>query len=263
MAEALERAAARGVACRVLADAVGSRRFHRRLAPRLRRAGVDVRKGLPPPLLGRKLRPLDLGNHPKPLIVDGHIAHTGSMNLMDVGADPRRWREVVVRVRGPAVLQMQMLFDEDWRHNAGDVLPQEGLFPPACADGDAPLQVVPSGPTDRADAIHDLLVAAINGARDRIVLTTPYFVPDEPTRIALQLAALPGEDRPRAAAGHKGVVLADAPRGAVLGLAVAVEAEATPQHPGRGERRELPVDDRDRVGQLVRLIEVLRSQEYC
>ncbi len=196
IARALERATRRGVACRVLADAMGSRRFHRRLAPGLRDAGVDVRKVLSLSFLARKLRPLDLRNHRKLLVVDGRIAYTGSMNLMDqdapTSASLAPWREVSVRVTGPAVLQMQMVFDEDWRYSVGDSLPPEGLFPDPCEEGDVPLQVVPSGPTDRADAIHDLLVAAIHAAGERIVLSTPYFIPDEPTRTALQLAALRG-----------------------------------------------------------------------
>jgi cardiolipin synthase len=196
VAEALERAVARGVRCRLLADALGSRRFHRRLAPRLREAGVDVRKVLSLPLLVRQLRPLDLRNHRKLMIVDGQIAYMGSMNLMDssvpVSAEPAPWREVAVRVTGPAVLQMQMVFDEDWRHSTGETLPQEDLFPSPLVQGNAPLQVVPSGPNDRVDVIHDLLVATINDARQRIVLTTPYFIPDDATRVALKLAALRG-----------------------------------------------------------------------
>ncbi len=194
--EALERAAARGVACRVLADAVGSRRFHRRMAGRLRAAGVDVRKVLSLPFLARKLRPLDLRNHRKLAVVDGLVAYTGSMNLMDgdvaVADEVPPWREVVVRLTGPAVLQLQMVFDEDWRLNAGEVLEQEHLFPSLAPQGSVTLQVVPSGPTDRAETIHNLLVAAIGGARERVVITTPYLILDEPTRVALKLAALRG-----------------------------------------------------------------------
>ena len=196
VAEALERAATRGVDCRVLADAVGSRRFHRRLAPRLRDRGVHVRKVLSLPFLARKFRPLDLRNHRKLIVVDGRIAYTGSMNLMDAEEPPTDngapWREVMVRLTGPAVLQAQVVFDEDWRHNGGEPLPEAGVPQPACAAGDVKVQTVPSGPTDRADLIHDLLVAAIGDARERVVVTTPYFIPDGATRVALELAALRG-----------------------------------------------------------------------
>lgn len=196
VADALTRAAARGVTCRLLADAIGSRRFHRRMAPRLREAGVAVHKVLSLPFLARKLRPLDLRNHRKLVVVDGTLAYTGSMNLVDFDQQSSDeippWRDVVVRVTGPAVHQLQVVFEEDWRFNVGEELPEEGLFPGLEATGDVPLQVVPSGPTDRVETIHNLLVAAINGARERIVITTPYLIPDEPTRVALKLAALRG-----------------------------------------------------------------------
>ncbi|MGD8319755.1 MAG: cardiolipin synthase [Gemmatimonadota bacterium] len=199
VADALRRAAARGVSCRVLADAIGSHRFHRHLAPELREAGVEVRKVLSLPFLARKLRPLDMRNHRKLVIVDGRVAYTGSMNLMDADAPSTRekgqpWRELTVRLSGPAVLQLQVVFEEDWRHNTGKPLPATGLFPTPVSRGAAPVQVVPSGPNERADVIHALVVAAISGARERIVITTPYLIPDEPTRVALELAALRGVD---------------------------------------------------------------------
>jgi cardiolipin synthase len=194
--EALERAAGRGVECRVLADAVGSRAFHRKLAGRLGEAGVDVRKVLPLDRLLRRLRPLDLRNHRKLAVIDGRVAYTGSMNLVDYdevsGTEYAPWRDVLVRVEGPAVLQLQLVFLEDWRYNTDEDL-TEGveLWPPDQA-GDVALQVVPSGPTEHVETVHGLLVAAINAARERVVITTPYFIPDEPTRVALRLATLRG-----------------------------------------------------------------------
>lgn len=194
--EALERAARRGVTCRVLADALGSMAFHRRFRRRLKRAGVDVRKVLPLDQLLRRLRPLDLRNHRKLAVIDGRVAFTGSMNLVDydevTGSEYAPWRDVFLRVRGPAVLQLQLVFLEDWAYNTGeDLAGTVELWPPGPA-GDVPLQVVPSGPTEHVETVHSLLVSAINGARKRIVVTTPYFVPDEPTRVALRLATLRG-----------------------------------------------------------------------
>ena len=196
VAEALERAAARGVKCRVLADAMGSRAFHRKLAPRLRRAGVDVRKMLPFDRLLRRLRPLDLRNHRKLAVVDGRVAYTGSMNLLDhdeaSGTEHAPWRGVLVRLRGPAVLQLQLVFLEDWAYNTDEDLSDDAILEPPGLAGDVPLQVVPSGPTEHVETVHSLLVSAINGARERVVITTPYFIPDEPTRMALRLATLRG-----------------------------------------------------------------------
>lgn len=192
--EAVQRAAHRGVRCRVLADAVGSWRFHRRLANELRAAGVDVRKMLPFAFLLRRLRPLDLRNHRKLAIVDDRVAYSGSMNLVDYdassGAEYLPWHDVMVRLQGPAVQQLQLIFHEDWQYNTGTALGEELSGGPVRVAGDDPVQVVPSGPTSPLDTIHSLIVAALNAAEERIIITSPYFIPDDPTRVALRLAAL-------------------------------------------------------------------------
>lgn len=193
--EALAEAAARGVRCRVLADAIGSRRFHRHVAPALRELGVEVRKLLPIPMLLRRLRPVDLRNHRKLAVIDGRVAYTGSMNLSDAfvssGREALPWRDVMLRIEGPAVLQLQDVFREDWIYNGGAEL-EDGAFPALATTGDVTLQVVASGPDAGVEALHHMLVSALQGARERIVLTTPYLIPDEPTRVALRLAALRG-----------------------------------------------------------------------
>jgi len=197
VADALIEATTRGVRCRVLADAIGSRRFLRKIAPRLRSGGVEVRKLLPIPKLLRRLRPIDLRNHRKLAVIDGRVAYAGSMNLSNAfrssGSEPLPWRDVTFRLRGPAVLQLQEVFREDWAYNGGRPL-ERSAFPPPRQEGGVPLQVVPSGPPARLETLHHMLVAAINGAESRILLTTPYLIPDEPTRVALRLAALRGVD---------------------------------------------------------------------
>lgn len=197
VAGALARAARRGVRCRVVADSLGSRRFHRRLAPGLRDAGVEVWRGLPLPFLLRRFRPLDLRNHRKLVVVDGRVAYTGSMNLQDDDDPPgpdesARWHDLMVRVEGPAVLQLQLVFHEDWEDATDGALTDAELYPEPLASGDTPAQVVPSGPTSPVETLRDLLVAAVDLAEERVVITTPYLIPDEPTRVALRLARIRG-----------------------------------------------------------------------
>lgn len=196
VARALVRAAHRGVRCRVLADAVGSWRFHRYLAPGLRAAGVEVCRGLTVPSLLRRLLPLDLRNHRKLAVVDGTVAWTGSMNLQDDdppgGGPRRRWHDVVVRLTGPAVLQLQLVFQEDWEEVTSEELDRHRLYPTPAPSGDVAVQVVPSGPTSRGDTLRDLVVAALDMAESRLVITTPYLIPDESTRVALRLARARG-----------------------------------------------------------------------
>lgn len=197
-AEALVEAAARGIRCRLLLDAVGSAGFLRSRAPWLQERGVDIVRMFPVNPLRARLGPVDVRNHRKLVLVDGRIAHTGSMNLTDPvgtgGPEPEPWRDLSFRIEGPAVLQLQLVFMEDWSYHAGGSLAREGLFPTPVHAGSEAVQVVPSGPRDtaRTRAFHRLVVAALHRASRRIVVTTPYLIPDEATETALAVAAARG-----------------------------------------------------------------------
>lgn len=191
-ADALRRAAMRGVRCRLLLDAVGGKRGLRAFSARLRRSGVEVRATLARGGLGwRRSARMDLRNHRKIAIIDGRIGHIGSQNLAAAGFVPGAPnREVVARVRGPVVLQLAALFASDWYIETGEALDIDlrlGANP-----GTAPAQLLPSGPAYPFENARDVVVASIQRARRRIVLATPYFVPDDATLGALRIAALSG-----------------------------------------------------------------------
>lgn len=196
VARALAEAAERGVDCRVLADAVGSRRFFKSLAPWLAERGVRTHRVLPFSLLLRRLRPLDLRNHRKLAVIDGRVAYTGSMNVVDPekssGVETAPWKDLMVRITGPAVLQLQLVFREDWLFNVDEPLDGADLLPDPATQGEVGVQVVPSGPTSRVETFHHLLVSALNEAEERVIVTTPYFIPDQATLVALELAARRG-----------------------------------------------------------------------
>jgi cardiolipin synthase A/B len=201
VAEALMAAAARGVICRMLLDDVGSRRFLRSdWVPRLREAGVAVEAALRARLWRLIFVRFDLRLHRKLAIIDGRVAYTGSMNLVDArlfkrSAGVGQWVDAVVRVEGPAVEPLGVTFLGDWAleseenidrlKHSGDVRPQ----PPLAS---ATVQVLASGPSDSRDAIERILIAFIYSAQQRLVLTTPYFVPDEALMEALVSAAQRG-----------------------------------------------------------------------
>jgi cardiolipin synthase len=195
VADALIRAAQRGVACRVLADAVGSRRLFRRLAPRMRRHGVRVLPVMPVKLYRLPFARLDLRNHRKLVVIDGGVAFTGSQNIVEASYGHKRagaWRDVMVRITGPVVRQLQGIFLEDWFYESGELLEDGALFPPCQAAGSIAVQVVPTGPDLATEQFQDLVVKTIFLARQRVVITSPYFVPDEAMLLALRLAALRG-----------------------------------------------------------------------
>jgi cardiolipin synthase A/B len=193
--EALTRAVARGVACRVLADAVGSRQLFRRFAPSLRRHGVRILPVLPANLWRMPFSRLDLRNHRKLAVIDGVVAFTGSQNIVEASYGHKRagvWHDVMARVAGPVVRQLQRIFLEDWFYASGELLEDEALFPVSRPDGPNAVQVVPTGPDQPTEIFQDLVVRAIFLARRRVVITSPYFVPNEAMLLALRLAALRG-----------------------------------------------------------------------
>ncbi|MFP5213123.1 MAG: cardiolipin synthase, partial [Acidobacteriota bacterium] len=195
VAEALGEAVARGVRCRLLVDAFGGRGLYRSLGAKLREKGVELHMILPLNPFRRHFTRLDLRNHRKLVVIDGRLAYTGSQNIEDKPFDngeARAWHDVMVRVLGPSVLQLQLVFMEDWYYTTGSALTGENIFPVPYTNGDIALQVMPSGPTDTDKPLRDLLIAAINWAHNSISITTPYFIPDEAFLVALHLAALRG-----------------------------------------------------------------------
>ncbi|HXE56270.1 MAG TPA: phospholipase D-like domain-containing protein, partial [Tepidisphaeraceae bacterium] len=192
VAGAVERAARRGVKCRVLVDAVAGRGFFHRngLGPLLAEAGVRVAAAQPVAPIQRRLPRMDLRNHRKLAVIDGRIAYAGSQNLVDPDYGGRRgapWVDLSGRLTGPVVSELAAVFAEDWAFETGEVLDVCSCLP-AVQEGGA-MQVVPTGPTSLGESYRRVLLGALQCARRRAVLTTPYFVPDEPTLVALAMAA--------------------------------------------------------------------------
>jgi cardiolipin synthase len=193
--EALGRAARRGVACRVLADAIGSRSGLRTLRPKLTALGVEVHEMLPVSLFPWRKARLDLRNHRKIAVIDGRVGYTGSQNL--IAADFKGglpYEDLMVRVTGPVVLDLQYIFAADWFVETDEVLEGEAEFPCPKIAGGVPAQALASGPAFPTQNNQRLFVALVHGAGKRVVLTTPYFIPDEPLLQAMQTAALRGVD---------------------------------------------------------------------
>ncbi len=199
--DALGRAAKRGVTCRVLADAVGSKTFLQSPAcVRLRSFGVEIVEALPIGIWRMAFRRQDLRNHRKIAVIDGEVGYTGSQNMADpayfkrdAGFGP--WRDAMVRVTGPAAETLGLVFLSDFdietEEKFGDFEARGGLHRVA-PTGDIVTQLLPSGPGFAIEAIRETLLTAIFGAQEELVLTTPYFVPDEPLLEALISAAKRG-----------------------------------------------------------------------
>lgn len=195
--EALDRAAKRGVATRVLVDASGSRRWLESVGPRLTAAGAELRAALPVKMLRSKFSRMDVRNHRKLAVFDNRIAITGSHNVCNplygqtkIGA----WQDLSMRVTGPVVDELQLVFLQDWVAEAGAMpdVPGPASGPIETDRPTVPILVSPAGPGLGNQAFRDVMVSAINEADERVVMTTPYFVPDEAALLALRLRALAG-----------------------------------------------------------------------
>ena len=179
--DAIKRAARRGVVCRILLDAVGSRLALRQFGPELREAGAEVRSMLPVGLFRRNGERFDLRNHRKLAVIDGTIGYIGSQNIADanfVKNYPNE--ELVARVTGPLVSQLQATFLADHYLETEQVLDRPELFPDLKPTGNSAAQLLPSGPGYGQENGRDLIISMLNEARRHVVVTTPYFIPDEP-----------------------------------------------------------------------------------
>jgi cardiolipin synthase len=195
VADALIRAAKRGVQCRLLLDGLGSKKSLRTLTPRLRAEGIEVVELLPIGLFRRKGARFDLRNHRKIVVIDGRIGYVGSQNIID--ADFKAgltYEELVARVTGPVVFQLQAVFLVDRYVETELEARRSEFFPEAERAGSSAAQVLPSGPTYPHENNQQLIVALIHGAQKRVVITTPYLIPDVALMQALESACVRGLD---------------------------------------------------------------------
>ncbi|MFF2911839.1 cardiolipin synthase [Paenibacillus sp. NPDC057934] len=191
------RKARQGVKVRLLCDGMGSHALSRRYIQTLRRAGVEVHFFLPP-LLSLLEGRFNYRNHRKLLIVDGLVGFTGGMNVGDeyLGRNPKigYWRDTQLRLEGDAVYFIQYVFLKDWKLASGEKVSHPRLFPFHGCVGKEAVKIVPSGPDGQMDASQEMYFGALSAAKNRIWISSPYFIPDPAICRALKSAVLKGVD---------------------------------------------------------------------
>ncbi len=220
VAQALMRAAKRGVTCRAMADDLGSRgMIHSEHWKAMQAAGVKLARALPigNPILRVLGGRIDLRNHRKIVVIDDWITYCGSQNCADpefrVKAKYAPWVDMMIRFEGPIARQNQHLFAGDWMAHVEDdidALLRRPIPNPSARGTNASdsisasrssasagrasigAQVVGTGPTVRYSAMPELFEALIYSARKTLVITTPYYVPDESMQAALCASARRG-----------------------------------------------------------------------
>ena len=186
-----------GIKIYFLYDEVGSHDLPDSYKKELRDAGIKVydfhtRKGF-----GNRFQ-INFRNHRKVVVVDGEFAWIGGHNVGDeyLGKDPKfgHWRDTHIKITGPAALAVQVSFVEDWTWASDDFIAELNWSPIPDELDDKKVLIVPSGPADKLETATLMFHHAINSAKHRIWIASPYFVPDEEIIGALQLAGLRGVD---------------------------------------------------------------------
>ncbi len=187
----------RGVEVRVMVDDAGTRYSWPPVTRILAQRGVKAVRFMPHRFALRLLT-MNLRNHRKILVVDGHLGFTGGMNIRQgnmILENPKSpVRDMHFRVEGPVVRQLQRSFAEDWAYCADEVLSGDLWYPEITPCGDVAAIGVPDGPDEDLEVMPKAIFAAINAAREEIRVMTPYFLPDPQILWALNLACLRGVD---------------------------------------------------------------------
>lgn len=196
--DALVQKVKEGVSVRFIYDDFGSRSIRRKTVKRLRDEGIETAPFFKVRFLLLANR-LNYRNHRKIIVIDGHTAFTGGINISDryVNNKPGQlyWRDTHLRIDGPGVYYLQYLFLNDWNFCAGKSLqPAEFLFPSPQVhrEEDVLVQIAASGPDSTQPSILFSLLQAVYLAQKEILITTPYFIPGESLLEALSIAALSG-----------------------------------------------------------------------
>ncbi|MBL7857174.1 MAG: cardiolipin synthase [Cyclobacteriaceae bacterium] len=197
----LIRKARAGVIVRFIYDDFGSKDLKNKFLNPMVEAGVEVYPFFKVyfALLASRI---NYRNHRKIIVTDCQVGFVGGINVSDRyinNGDPTKlfWRDTHVKIEGPAVLSLQYHFLADWNFCSGQqVAPDETMFLPyqQLSKGDSLVQVVASGPDYPRQSIMLCYFTAIINAKEKVYITSPYFIPNNSINDAIRKAALSGKD---------------------------------------------------------------------
>ncbi|HEY6284601.1 MAG TPA: cardiolipin synthase, partial [Ktedonobacteraceae bacterium] len=199
---AMERAVNRGIKVRVLMDHLGSRKYpnFKKMRAHLTAAGIENHLMLQLHFFGSNYTRPDLRNHRKIVVIDGQVAFTGSQNLIKRNyfrKDAIYYDELVALVKGPIAAQLEAAFVTDWYSETGFLVNSQNApetYMEPLIGGNVLCQVLPSGSGFENENNLRLFTSLIHSAKHKLVITNPYFVPDDALMIAITSAALRGVD---------------------------------------------------------------------
>ena len=200
IAEVLAQKAKEGVEVRILFDGMGCRSVNHRYWKKLNEQGIMTAEFFPALFRRLHLR-INYRNHRKIVVIDNKVAYVGGFNIGKeyIGLDKKfgHWRDTHLRIKGNAVLGLQIRFLLDWNYAARENLLSQAKLFTGIENGtrdNCDIQIISSGPDNSIKQIHDNYLRLINKAKKSIYIQTPYFVPDETVFEALVIAARSGID---------------------------------------------------------------------
>lgn len=185
-------ASQRGVRCRLMLDSIGCANFFHSAYPNiLRQAGINIVEALHINLLCIFFKRMDLRQHRKMILIDDHIAYTGSMNMVDPKLFKQdsgigQWIDIMIRIDGPVTSAMGVIFSFDWEMETGErtipllhnnhhvIATKKSAFTKGHT-----IQIIPSGPDFPEGIIHQVLITSLYKAHKQLIITTPYFIPSD------------------------------------------------------------------------------------
>lgn len=193
-----KRKISNGVKIRMIYDGIGSLSLSTAYLKNLKEIGVEVYSFLPFKF-GRFFSSLNYRNHRKIIVVDGHIAFTGGINVSDkyLKGEPGlgQWHDMHLKVKGPAANHLNQVFMMDWYLVSHELLkPLESPFAVTKTISNSLVQIVSGGPDDDFPALEQTYFSIINTAKKYVYITNPYIIPSQAIIKALQTAALSGVD---------------------------------------------------------------------
>lgn len=207
-AAALIAKQAAGVQVNLIRDSVGTLNTPSEFFTRLSAAGIKVLEFNPVnPATAKAGWAVNQRDHRKLMIIDGHIAFLGGINISGVysgkssnmpsdvkSADKMPWRDTDLRLEGPVVAELQKLFIETWEKQKGEPLAKRNYFPTPKPKGHEVVRAIGSSPDDPYSLIYATLISALQSAQTEIWLTNAYFVPDRQLLTELKEAVARGVD---------------------------------------------------------------------
>jgi cardiolipin synthase A/B len=179
-AEALAARARAGVRVKLLLDAIGSSDIGDEIVRTLADAGCQV--AWYNPVRWYTLGRINHRTHRKSLIVDGRVAFTGGAGIADEwlghAQDKEHWRDIQVRLEGPAVTPMQTGFAQNWLESTHELISGPEYYPALEPAGTLSVLTIMSTPVTGASNARTLYYLSITSARRAIYIANPYFVPD-------------------------------------------------------------------------------------